>query len=89
LIKEIAGKLLTNTGTIYNTVLGNIDSTKGEFRKGNVSAGESYFENYEKVEPLTKKLAEELQKEMRDVHNICELLYIRNPAVNRALSFRY
>src|SRR5688572_10591875 len=41
LIQTIAGKVLKSTGKIYNTPLGNIDSSKGEFRKGNVSAGGS------------------------------------------------
>lgn len=64
MIQTIAAKVLRNTGKIYNTVLGNIDSSKGEFRKGNVSAGGSYFVNYDKVEGLTKDLAAHLQQEM-------------------------
>lgn len=43
LVQTIGGMALKNTGKIYNTALGNIDSSKGEFRKGNVSAGGSYF----------------------------------------------
>ncbi len=64
LIQTIAGMVLKNTGKIYNTVFGSIDSSKGSFRKGNVSAGGSYFINYDKVEPYTKKLVEHLQKAM-------------------------
>jgi Fic family protein len=64
LIQAIGGMVLKSTGKIYNTALGAIDSTKGEFRKGNVSAGGSYFISYDKVAPYTKKLVEGLQKEM-------------------------
>ena len=55
-IQQINSIVMKQTGNIYNTVLGNIDSSKGEFRKGNVSAGNSYFVSYDKVEGLVKKL---------------------------------
>lgn len=64
LIQTVAGLVLKNTGKIYNTALGTIDASKGMFRKGNVSAGGSYFVNYDKVESYTKHLVEHLQKEM-------------------------
>ena len=48
-IQTINAGVMKNTGSIYNTVLGEIDSTKGMYRKGNVSAGSSYFVNYDKV----------------------------------------
>ena len=38
IIQTIAGLVLKNTGKVHNTALGNIDSSKGAFRKGNVSA---------------------------------------------------
>jgi hypothetical protein len=68
--------VLKSTGKVYNTALGNIDSSKGEFRKGNVSAGGSYFISYDKVEPYTKKLVEHLQKEMTDNTNRNERKYL-------------
>lgn len=63
-IQAIAGLVLKRTGKTYHTALGNIDSSKGEFRKGNVRAGDSYFVNYDKVETYTKKLADHLRSEM-------------------------
>lgn len=72
LIQTIGGLVLKNTGKIYNTALGNIDSSKGEFRKGNVSAGGTYFINYDKVESYTKKLVDHLQKEMPEKKSITE-----------------
>ena len=52
---------MTHTGKTYNTILGNIDSSTGAFRKGNVSAGSSYFVHYDKVETMTTRLAKKLQ----------------------------
>ena len=80
LIQKIAGLVLKNTGKTYNTVLGNIDSSKGEFRKGNVSAGDSYFVNYDKVEPYTKKLVDHLQKEMASPKTMTEAIELANAA---------
>jgi len=59
-IQEINARVLKNTGGIYNTVFGEIDASKGMFRKGNVSAGGRYFLNYDKVVPYTMKLAKDL-----------------------------
>jgi len=65
LIQTIGGWVLKNAGKVYNTALGNIDSSKGEFRKRNVSAGGSYFVSYDKVETYTRRLVENLQDEMQ------------------------
>jgi Fic family protein len=72
LIQTIAGMVLKSTGKIYNTSLVNIDSSKGEFRKGNVCAGDSYFIDYDKVEPYTKRLVENLQKDMAGKKSVLE-----------------
>lgn len=65
-IQQINEKVMKNTGAVYNTALGEVDASKGEFRKGNISAGGSYFVNYDKVIPLTtdlvKKLSDNLSK---------------------------
>jgi Fic family protein len=59
-IQEINSLAIRNTGSTYNTILGIVDATKGEFRKGNIMAGETYFPNYDKVEGLTKELADKI-----------------------------
>jgi Fic family protein len=59
-IQEINSLALRNTGSTYNTILGLVDATKGEFRKENVIAGETYFPNYDKVEGLTKELVDKI-----------------------------
>lgn len=66
-IQEINSLVVRNTGSIYHTILGNIDSRTGAFRKGNVSAGTTYFPNYDKVEVLTKEMATKINKLMKEV----------------------
>lgn len=57
-IKTINAAVLKQTGSIYQTVFGELDASKGLFRKGNVSAGNSYFVGYQKVEELVSKLCD-------------------------------
>lgn len=64
LIQKINSLSIKNTGNIYDTVLGVVDASKGEFRKGNVFAGDTYFPNYDKVEKLTKGLVDGINKIM-------------------------
>lgn len=69
-IQQINALVMKNTGSIYNTVFGEIDASKEMFRKGNVSAGGSYFPNYDKVilytTDLIKRLDENLPKVQGD-----------------------
>src|SRR5699024_10838196 len=55
---------LKRTGAVYQTVVGEIDASKGEFRKGNVTAGRTYFPNYDKVEGLVKELVQTIISKM-------------------------
>lgn len=64
LIQQINAMTMAKTGKIYQTVLGEIDGSKGLFRKGNVVAGSRYFPNFDKVESLTIKLCEALNKKL-------------------------
>jgi len=64
-IQKINSLVLKNTGSVYETVFGKIDSSTGVFRKGNVVAGASYFPNYDKVERLTRELAVALTATMK------------------------
>lgn len=64
LIQELNGLVMKNTGDVKETMLGKVDTTKGEFRKGNVVAGQSYFPNFDKVERLTGDLASSVQDKM-------------------------
>jgi Fic family protein len=65
LIRFINALVMKNTGSIYNTPLGQVNASNGEFRKGNVSAGGSYFPGYDKVERLLNELVLSLQATMQ------------------------
>lgn len=58
LIQQICALVMKNTGVIYETALGRVDSSAGEFRKGSVFAGNTYFPAFDKVPRYTKDLAE-------------------------------
>lgn len=63
-IQQINAQVLKTTGGVYNTIFGTIDASQGMFRKGNVSAGGSYFVNYDKVEGLVKELSDKLNNRL-------------------------
>lgn len=76
LVKQINAHVMKNTGSTYNTVLGDIDAAKGEYRKGNVSAGGHYFFAYDKVPSLTKQLTETIQLLLDRITTIEEKLQL-------------
>lgn len=65
LIKEINSLVVRNTARVYNTIFGTIDASSGAFRKGNVTAGSSYFPNFDKVEALTNTLVSTINEQMQ------------------------
>jgi len=75
-IQQINAAVMKQTGSIYQTVFGELDAGKGVFRKGNVSAGNTYFVGYEKVGPLVKKLCDEVNKKIVAANTIIEKLNI-------------
>ena len=75
-IRQINAQVMKQTGTLYQTIFGELDSSKGVFRKGNVSAGNSYFVNYDKVEMLVKNLCEAIENKIKTVKTIEEKLDI-------------
>jgi Fic family protein len=72
LIKEINALVVKNTGKVYNTIFGAIDSTAGAFRKGNVSAGSTYFPNYDKVESLTDEMTGKINQLMSGANSVSD-----------------
>jgi len=74
LLQEINALVMKNTGKVYNTMLGTVDSRTGAFRKGNVTAGVSYFPNFDKVERLTKDLIKKLNDAITSPLSIAERL---------------
>ena len=63
-IRTINSHVMKKTGSIYQTVFGELDASQGVFRKGNVSAGNSYFVGYDKVEMLVEKLCLTLREKL-------------------------
>jgi Fic family protein len=63
-IQAINAHVMQSTGKVYHTMLGAVDSRSGAFRKGNVTAGVSYFPNFDKVERLTHDLATKLNQSL-------------------------
>jgi len=74
LLQEINALVMKNTGKAYNTMLGTVDSRTGAFRKGNVTAGISYFPNFDKVERLTNELIKKLNEAINSSLSVAEQL---------------
>jgi Fic family protein len=67
---------MKTNGSIYHTVPGDVNATKGEYRKGNVSAGGHYFVGYDKVPFLTRQLAEAIQTKLEHIITTEEMLQL-------------
>ena len=69
MLRELSSAVLKNTGSRYNTALGTFDSSKGDFRKVNVSAGSSgrSYINYTKVEDRLKKWCSEVNEKRNEL----------------------
>jgi Fic family protein len=78
LIQEIGALVVKNTGSIYNTALGTFDSTHGEYRLLNVSAGARRFPDSTKVPALMKTLVREISAKIPATKRFsqkCELAF--------------
>lgn len=63
-LQSINAAVMKQTGSVYQTVFGELDGSKGVFRKGNVSAGDTYFVGYDKVEGMVNKLCSTTTEKM-------------------------
>ena len=61
-LRQINAMVNKSTGQVRNTALGICDDTKGDFRLGNVTAGATYFVNYDKVPPMVNELCSALSQ---------------------------
>jgi Fic family protein len=75
-LKAINAHVLKNTGAVYNTALGTINSSVGEYRLSNVRAGHRYFANYAKVQDLTAQLCKNIHEQMMTVLPIESRLFL-------------
>jgi len=63
-IQQINAYVMHQTGAEYHTPLGNVNASKGEYRKGNVSAGGHYFPSYNKIASYTSEMVNNLNKQL-------------------------
>lgn len=73
-LQEINAAVMKRTGTIVATALGRVGASAGELRKSNVSEGNSYFVNYDKVQRLLNSLCDELNEALSVASNTLDLL---------------
>lgn len=74
MIQLINSLVMKSTGSMYHTALGNIDASKGDFRKMNNRVANRYFLAYDKVENATKELVEFLKNSMQKKLTIEQIL---------------
>jgi Fic family protein len=66
--------IMSNTGSIYNTIFGSFDSSKGELRLVNNYAGEKRFPDFTKVPDLLKLFCDELNIELNKISTPTDIL---------------
>ena len=64
-IQQINTHVMRSTGQVYNTVLGNVDGSRGEYRKGTIFAGQTTFVNYAKIESMVKQLCNSINEAIK------------------------
>lgn len=74
-LRQINALVNKNTGQVRQTPLGVCDGTKGDFRLGNVTAGSTYFVNYDKVPQMVNELCLSLQNKIDTAHGNVDGVY--------------
>jgi Fic family protein len=72
-LQQMASLVMRRTGKKVNSILGDTDEAKGDFRMVNVSAGGHFFVGYDKVKSLTEKLVLKIQNEIDNVKSAEEI----------------
>lgn len=65
LIQKINASVMKSTGEVHRTLLGDVDVSKGEYRKGAVFAGQRYFPSYQKVPSKVQKLVASINDSLK------------------------
>ena len=71
-IQKISALIMQKTGSEIHAVGGNFDSSKGEFRKTTVFAGNRTFANYQKVPKLVSELIEYISESLPEAKNFTD-----------------
>jgi Fic family protein len=69
-IKQVGGLVMKNTGEEVNTVLGNFDVTKGDFRLAQVYVDKKYFPDLKKVPDLVEQLCQSVNEKIDHVQDV-------------------
>ena len=72
-IRVISAKIMHGTGKEYNAMGGQFDSSKGEYRKLGVFAGDTSLPNYQKLEGMVQSICNELEKKIDKVTTVTEI----------------
>ena len=72
-IKAVSSRVMLGTGKEYNAMGGQFDSSKGEYRKLGVFAGDTSFPNYQKLEGMVQTICDELEKKINKVTAVTEI----------------
>lgn len=87
LVQELAAAVMRSTGRRTNTVLGTVDPTRGDLRRGNVFiVGASSFPNAQKVPALLAALTTELRERIPGATTLREQLELAFEAHQRLVS---
>jgi len=87
MLQELAGAVMRTTGLRTNSILGNTDAAKGDFRVDKVSIlGASSFPNAQKVPVLVEQLTRQLRERMQEAVTIQEQLYMAFDAHQQLVS---
>ena len=72
-IRTVSAKIMHGTGKEYKAMGGQFDSSKGEYRKLGVFAGDTSFPNYQKLEGMVQSICDELEKKTDKVSTVTEI----------------
>jgi Fic family protein len=85
-IKEVASKLMKNTGGVVESISGSFDVSKGEYRKVLVRAGQSVFPDPNKVPLLMEEFIHSINASMDKVKSPIEIYNLSFDAHFQAVS---
>ncbi len=73
-IQQINAAVMKRTGGIINSAAGSFDSSKGDLRLLSVTAGDTFFVNYQKVPKMLDDLCNEIETKIKTVSSNEEII---------------
>ncbi len=70
IIKNVAARVMKNTGGVVSTISGSFDTSAGDFRKAQVFAEKKYFPDFNKIDILMDRLVESVNHRIGKVEGI-------------------